>query len=135
LATPRSPAEHGRPIPSAVPDKLGPQTVDCRHHLVDERWGHTETGQDGGEMSSDEIEMAIIDRQVLMDLGHPATRVLARSPERHRQERHLMISEAAKIDLVEEASHFGITEHPLVQLPDGDIDAHNAAEALEDCDG
>ena len=130
------PTEHGRPIPSATPEQLDVGTVDRHHHVVNERRGYIQTGQDGGEMSSDEIEMAIIDRQVLMDLGHPATQVLGGVPRapwpRTPSDEH---GGGRRSTSSKKRANSGIAEHPLVQLLDGDIDAHDAAEALEDRDG
>jgi hypothetical protein len=75
--------------------------------------------------------MMISDPQVRVGLGEAAAPIRPRAAESHGEKRLLVGALATQVDLVEEASQARIGEEPIVELVDGDVDAHHAAEPLE----
>ena len=104
----------------------------ARHDLVDQGGGDAEPGEHGGEVAGDEVHVMIADPQVRVGLGEAAAPIRPRAAEGHGEERLLVGALATQVHLVEEAGQFRIGEDPIVELVDGDVDAHHAAEPLEE---
>ena len=79
-----------------------------------------------------EVHMMIADPQVRVRLGEAAALVRPRSAEGHGEEGLLVGALAAEVHLIEEAGQARIGEEAVVELVDGDVDAHHAAEPLEE---
>jgi hypothetical protein len=112
-------------------ENFAAQTVDRRDDLVDERRQDTEPGEHGSQMAGDEVHVVIADPQATVGMREAAT-IVGPSPAEGDGEEGLLVGTlAAQVHVIEERRNFRVSEQTIVELVDGDIDAHHAAEPLE----